>query len=74
MDTPRFIPQKRIAVDGKQWWCAYDTQRHCWSTYTCHGKYRTRSACQLAIGIANQTYFDIENNENYGNKFTIKGH
>lgn len=54
MDTPRFIPEKRTAIDGKQWWCVYDTQRHCWSTYLCHGKYKTRKACQLAIDYANQ--------------------
>lgn len=58
MNTPQFIPEKRTAVDGKQWWCVFDTQRNCWSTYTCHGKYRTRKACQIAIDYANQTYFN----------------
>lgn len=57
MNTPRFIPQKRIAIDDNKWWCVYDTQRHGWSTYLCHGKYRTRKACQLQIDIANQSVF-----------------
>lgn len=72
MNTPRFIPEKRTAIDGKQWWCVYDTQRHCWSTYTCHGKYKTRSACQLAIDCANQTHFNVQNVCNYGYAFTKK--
>lgn len=54
MSTPRFIHAKRIAIDGRQWWCVYGTQRQCWSTYLCHGKYRTRRACQIAIDYANQ--------------------
>ncbi len=57
MEAPRFIPQKRVAIDGRTWWCVYDTQRHGWSTYLCHGKYKTRKACQLQIDYANQTYF-----------------
>ncbi len=54
MVASRFIPEKRTAIDGKQWWCVYDTLRHCWSTYLCHGK----KACQLAIDCANRTYFN----------------
>lgn len=57
MGSPRFIPQKRIALDGRQWWCVYDTQRHGWSTYLCHGKYRTRKACQYAIDHADKGWF-----------------
>lgn len=59
MNTPRFIPEKRTAIDGKQWWCVFDTLRHCWSTYLCHGKYRTRTACQTAIDYANKVHFNI---------------
>lgn len=66
MDTPRFIPEKRTAIDGKQWWCVYDTQRHCWSTYLCHGKYKTRKACQAAIDYANQVYLCITAESFYG--------
>lgn len=72
MDMPRFIPEKRTAIDGKTWWCVYDTQRHCWSTYLCHGKYKTRKACQIAIECANITHFNHRNNENYGNSLISK--
>ena len=48
----RFIPQKRIALDGKIWWCVYDMKRKSFSTYTCHGKYTTKTNCQLAIDFS----------------------
>lgn len=57
MNKSIFIPEKRVAFDGQVWWCVWDTLRHCWSTYLCHGKYRTRRMCQIAIDYANQTYF-----------------
>lgn len=57
MIRKRFIPQKRAAIDGKIWWCAYDTLRRCWSTYLCHGKYRTKIACQIAIDYTDKDYF-----------------
>lgn len=56
MNIPRFIPEKRTAIDGKVWWCVFDTVLHRWSTYTCHGKYRTRQKCQEAIDYANHLF------------------
>lgn len=42
-------PRKRTALDGKVWWCVFDTIDMKWSTLTCFGKYETRKECQLAI-------------------------
>ena len=53
----RFAPKKRTALDGKVWWCVYDMQRSCWSTYTCHGKYKTKRDCQYAIDKYNKLWF-----------------
>lgn len=58
MNTPRFIPQKRTALDGKVWWCVFDTVRRQWSTYIYHGKYRTRKACQDAIDRSERLIFN----------------
>lgn len=45
-----FVPNKRYALDGKAWWCVLvvpknDRAKMRWSTYTCHGKYRTMADC-----------------------------
>jgi len=45
----RFEPRKRTALDGRVWWCVWDTERGGWSTFLCHGKYITRKAAALAI-------------------------
>jgi len=45
----QFEPRKRIALDGRLWWCVWDNMRRGWSTYTCHGKYKTRRAALIAI-------------------------
>ena len=45
----RFTPMKRRAVDGRLWWCIYDNERHAWSAFLCHGRYKTRKAAQYAI-------------------------
>lgn len=45
----RFIPQPRTTVDGKQVWCVYDRERKGYSTYTCHGNYKSKRECQMAI-------------------------
>ena len=44
-------PRKRTALDGKTWWCVFDTENQAWSTLTIFGKYRTRKACQLDIDL-----------------------
>ncbi len=49
----RFIPQPRTTVDGKQVWCVYDRERKGYSTYTCHGKYKSKRECQMAIVLWN---------------------
>lgn len=49
MKTKRFIPKKRIALDGKIWWCVFDTLRSGFSTFTCHGKYKTKNLCEFYI-------------------------
>lgn len=45
----RFEPRQRTALDGRVWWCIFDKQTMRWSTFLCHGKYRTRHAAQYAI-------------------------
>ena len=49
----RFIPKSRLTVDGKQVWCVYDRERNGFSTYTCHGVYKSKRECQLAIVLWN---------------------
>lgn len=49
METGRFVPMKRTALDGKVWRCIYDTQMHCWSPFLCHGKYKTKKAALLQL-------------------------
>lgn len=57
----RFVPRPRLTVDGKQYWCVYDRERGAFSTYTCHGRYRNRRECEMAIVLWNvqygETYF-----------------
>ena len=43
------VPRKRIALDGKFWWCVFDTKKMNWSTLACFGKYKTKKACKYAI-------------------------
>lgn len=44
-------PRKRIALDGKTWWCVFDADTMKWSTLTCFGKYAKKKDCQLAIDL-----------------------
>lgn len=56
-DNNRFVPKQRTALDGKVWWCVYDTKENKWSTMTCHGKYKTKKDCLWAIDRCNKQYF-----------------
>lgn len=47
--TDRFEARKKTALDGKVWWCVYDTYRKGWSTFLCHGKYKTRKEAEKQI-------------------------
>jgi len=42
-------PRKRTAIDGKTWWCVFDTETLKYSTLLCLGKYKTKRDCQYAI-------------------------
>lgn len=53
MDSPRFTPTKRTALDGRVWWVVFDNLRKCYSTFICHGKYATKRAAQIAIDFYN---------------------
>lgn len=44
-----YEPRKRTALDGKVWWCVFNTDTNKWSTLLCHGKYRTKKECQYTI-------------------------
>ena len=45
----RFYPRKRIAIDGRLWWCVFDETTKDWSTYLCFTKYRRKKDAQYAI-------------------------
>jgi len=42
-------PRKRTAIDGKTWWCVFDTETLKYSSLLCFGKYKTKRDCQYAI-------------------------
>lgn len=42
-------PRKRTALDGKTWWCVFDTDKMQWSTLIVFGKYKLKRDCQYAI-------------------------
>lgn len=48
-------PRKRMALDGKIWWCVFDMNTMKWSTITLFTKYKTKMACQEAIDKWNET-------------------
>lgn len=48
-DKIRFVPQKRTAIDGRNWWLVYDRENGEYSTWTCFGIYKSKHLCQLAI-------------------------
>lgn len=41
-------PRKRTALDGKVWWCVFDTEKMKYNT-TLFGKYKLKRDCQYAI-------------------------
>lgn len=51
-------PRKRIALDGKTWWCVFDTDTMKWSTIILFGKYKRKRDCQFAIDKYNHLYVD----------------
>lgn len=53
MKEDRFIPLKRQALDGKIWWCVWDTSKRRWSTCVYHYKYKTKKDCQFNIDYYN---------------------
>ena len=52
-------PRKRISLDGKTWWCVFDTSTMKWSPLTCFGKYKLKKDCQLAIDVYNRMTMKI---------------
>lgn len=42
-------PRKRIALDGRTWWCVFDTNTMKYSTLVYFKKYRRKIDCQNAI-------------------------
>ena len=51
-----FIPMKRTALDGKVWWCVWDSLNKKWSSYICFGKYKLKRDCQFAIDYYTQAW------------------
>lgn len=52
----RFVPTKRTALDGKVWWVPYDTKENKYSTFICHGRYKTKKECQYRIDYCEREY------------------
>ena len=48
----RYEPRKRTAIDGRVWWCAYDTLENKYSSLLYFAKYRTKKECKIAIILA----------------------
>ena len=48
-DLTMLQPRKRIALDGKTWWCVFDTSTMKWSTNIFFTKYKTKRDCLYAI-------------------------
>nr|DAG73761.1 MAG TPA: hypothetical protein [Bacteriophage sp.] len=55
-DKERFKPAKRCALDGKTWWCVWDRLKQTFSSFVCHGKYRTKSDCEIYIAYYNKAW------------------
>ena len=47
-------PRKRTALDGKVWWCVFNTDTMKWSTIVLFGRYKTKRDCQIAIDSYNR--------------------
>lgn len=47
-------PRKRTALDGKEWWCVFDTDTWKWSMIVLFGRYKTKRSCQIAIDSYNR--------------------
>lgn len=54
------IPRKRTALDGKDWWCVFDTNSMKWSTLIVFGKYKLKRDCQYAIDRYLSAHDDVE--------------
>ena len=54
--TSRFIPKKRMALDGVVWWYAWDTLRNDWSTFLCHSKHKKKSDSWYEIRKYNEEW------------------
>ncbi len=50
----RFVPVKRTALDGRQWWCVYDNEKGEWANATVLGgaKWKMKLECARAIARA----------------------
>lgn len=58
-----FEPRKRTALDGKTWWCVFDTDNMNWCTIVCFEKYKSKKTCQYAI----DRFYELANYINNGN-------
>ena len=56
MAAVNFEPRQRTAVDGKTWWCVFDTVNGKFSTLLCFGKYKTKKDCQWVIDKYNELW------------------
>lgn len=47
-DKIMYEPRKRTAIDGKVWWCVFDTEKMQYNTIL-FGRYKLKRDCQYAI-------------------------
>lgn len=47
-------PRKRTTLDGKTWWCVFDTESMKWSTLIIFDRYKLKRDCQNAIDRWNE--------------------
>ena len=66
-----FIASKRTALDGKVWWCVWDTAENKWSTIILFGKYKLKRDCQYAIEKYNKLTTQKHINGGYYEKPTV---
>ena len=46
--------RQRTALDGKIWWCVFDTDSMKWSTLIVFNRYKLKRDCQAAIDSYNR--------------------
>ena len=69
MNNKRFIPLKRVSIDGKTWWAIWDNKDDRWATfYGLTSCFKTRKVCQWHIVYTLKTHYSNDNKMLYCQK------